>query len=70
MRRDENSDKSNCRKGKTEHVTSPVGQNAGRGLSFRPIVLTHEEWPEILGDIYEVFHLGNCSPGVVAPSVA
>ena len=36
MRRDENSDKSNCRKGKTEHVTSPVGQKAGRGFVLPP----------------------------------
>jgi hypothetical protein len=25
-------------------------------LSFHPIVLTNEGWPQVLGDIYEVFH--------------
>jgi hypothetical protein len=56
MRRYQDSGESNCRKGKTEHVTSPVEQNAGRTLSFHPIVLTNEGWPQVLGDIYEVFH--------------
>ena len=49
--------KRNRRKGKTEHVTSPVGQMPEGALSFRAIVLTNEKWPQILGDIYAVFHL-------------
>ncbi len=57
MHRYQDSGKRNRRKGKTEHVTSPVGQMPEGALSFRAIVLTNEEWPQILGDIYEVFHL-------------
>ena len=57
MHRYQDSGKRNRRKGKTEHVTSPVGQMPEGALSFRAIVLTNEGWPQVLGDIYEVFHL-------------
>ena len=57
MHRYQDSGKRNRRKGETEHVTSPVGQMPEGAWSFRAIVLTNEEWPQVLGGIYEVFHL-------------
>ena len=49
MHRYQDSGKRNRRKGKTEHVTSPVGQMPEGALSFRAIVLTNEGWPQVPG---------------------
>src|ERR1700733_13855583 len=56
MRHYQDSGKSNCRKGKTEHVTSPVA-NAGRDFVLPRDRADKRRMAPSTGDIYEVFHL-------------